>query len=189
MPHTGFSLVNIFEIGMAAYWLQFPVYVTGSDDVQRFVIAVPPNTQHLPDFMMNIHSSPGVPRQFIGIPQQSVAPPLASPLSMRMIPQQGYPTSPLSSPTKVSTAQPSTTPTTNGDDGCVIVAEQPSQPAAATSSPKCPICLSSPMVRMTSTHCGHVFCYRCIISAIRSSQVCPICRAKTSISSLHRIFL
>ena len=163
------------------------MYVTGSDDVQRFVIAVPPNTQHLPDFM-NIHSSPGVPRQFIGIPQQSVAPPLASPLSMRMIPQQGYPT-PLSSPTKVSTAQPSTTPTTNGDNGCVIVAEQPSQPAAATSSPKCPICLSSPMVRMTSTHCGHVFCYRCIISAIRSSQVCPICRAKTSISSLHRIFL
>ncbi|KAL4785621.1 hypothetical protein BJX76DRAFT_324313 [Aspergillus varians] len=53
---------------------------------------------------------------------------------------------------------------------------------------KCPICIETP-VDATTTVCGHLFCHKCIINALKSSEeqrtdhsgktprgICPVCR-------------
>lgn len=52
---------------------------------------------------------------------------------------------------------------------------------------KCSICLDL-IDRMTSTICGHVFCRRCIRSAIQSTKKCPLCQRKLRIRDIHGLF-
>ena len=40
-----------------------------------------------------------------------------------------------------------------------------------------------------STTCGHVFCDKCIRSAVQLQRRCPTCRKKLSLKQLHAIFL
>lgn len=52
----------------------------------------------------------------------------------------------------------------------------------------CAICMDS-MKEETSTICGHIFCRKCITSAIQFQKKCPTCRRKLSMHNIHRIFL
>ncbi|PWA58619.1 zinc finger, RING/FYVE/PHD-type [Artemisia annua] len=65
------------------------------------------------------------------------------------------------------------------------VAQPPSPPP---SSFICPICFE-PLVNETATKCGHVFCQRCIGSAIRDQPRCPICRLRLTHQDLIRVYL
>ncbi|XP_068745190.1 uncharacterized protein [Montipora capricornis] len=59
----------------------------------------------------------------------------------------------------------------------------------------CPVCLDDDQTlkkrkrQLTSTTCGHVFCDRCIRSAVQLQNKCPTCRKKLSLRQLHPIFL
>eukprot|EP00126_Sphaerothecum_destruens_P015014 Sdes_comp8916_c0_seq1m326 len=65
-----------------------------------------------------------------------------------------------------------------------------SAPASTTTSviPQCTICLED-MKNMTSTICGHVFCYGCIKETIKTHKKCPICRKKLTMKGTHPIFM
>lgn len=70
-------------------------------------------------------------------------------------------------------------------------------PAGKTPSKKicCPICLDDEETikrrkrRLMSTTCGHVFCDKCIRSAVQMQSKCPTCRKKLTLRQLHPIFL
>jgi len=59
----------------------------------------------------------------------------------------------------------------------------------------CPICMDDENTikrrkrQLTSTTCGHVFCDKCIRSAVQMQNKCPTCRKKLSLRQLHPIFL
>ncbi|XP_020088803.1 E3 ubiquitin-protein ligase RNF4-like [Ananas comosus] len=63
-----------------------------------------------------------------------------------------------------------------------------SEPANKFPTMTCPICLH-PLVKASSTICGHVFCTGCIKEAIRAFKKCPTCRTKLTIKNVHPIFL
>ncbi|KAL5562132.1 hypothetical protein UlMin_031879 [Ulmus minor] len=52
----------------------------------------------------------------------------------------------------------------------------------------CPICLG-PLAEEVSTKCGHIFCKKCIKTAIDKSGKCPTCRKKVTHRELIRVFL
>uniref|UniRef100_A0A0D6R8X5 RING-type domain-containing protein n=1 Tax=Araucaria cunninghamii TaxID=56994 RepID=A0A0D6R8X5_ARACU len=52
----------------------------------------------------------------------------------------------------------------------------------------CAICMET-MKEETSTTCGHVFCKKCITSAIQAQKKCPACRRKLTLSKIHRIYI
>jgi len=53
---------------------------------------------------------------------------------------------------------------------------------------KCTVCLGE-MEKMSSTTCGHVFCWDCIRRAVATQQKCPTCRKKLTTKQIHRIYL
>ncbi|CAH3122706.1 E3 ubiquitin-protein ligase RNF4 [Pocillopora verrucosa] len=70
-------------------------------------------------------------------------------------------------------------------------------PAGKVPSKKicCPICLDDEETikrrkrRLMSTNCGHVFCDKCIRSAVQMQSKCPTCRKKLTLRQFHPIFL
>ncbi|GLJ48628.1 hypothetical protein SUGI_1025910 [Cryptomeria japonica] len=52
----------------------------------------------------------------------------------------------------------------------------------------CAICMSA-MKEETSTVCGHIFCKKCITSAIQCQKKCPTCRTRLTLNKIHRIYL
>lgn len=54
------------------------------------------------------------------------------------------------------------------------------------SNKKCVLCLEN-RTDLTSTHCGHLFCWTCIIELLKFKSECPMCREPLSSSSV--IFL
>lgn len=60
----------------------------------------------------------------------------------------------------------------------------------ATKEPifSCAVCMG-PLVEETSTLCGHIFCKRCIVTAIQFQNKCPTCRQNLTINSIHRVYL
>ncbi|KAI3787130.1 hypothetical protein L1987_41362 [Smallanthus sonchifolius] len=52
----------------------------------------------------------------------------------------------------------------------------------------CPICMG-PLVEMTSTSCGHLFCDICIRTALSVQPKCPLCRRDAIQEDLFRIYL
>ncbi|GLT28165.1 hypothetical protein SLA2020_031160 [Shorea laevis] len=52
----------------------------------------------------------------------------------------------------------------------------------------CPICMGS-LVEEMSTRCGHIFCKKCIKSAISVQAKCPTCRKRVTMKELIRVFL
>lgn len=66
---------------------------------------------------------------------------------------------------------------------------------AAKRNITCPICMDDESTikrrkrQLTSTTCGHVFCDKCIRSAVQMQNKCPTCRKKLSLKQLHPIFL
>lgn len=52
----------------------------------------------------------------------------------------------------------------------------------------CAICMDT-MKDETSTVCGHLFCKKCITTAIQAQKKCPTCRKKLASNQIHRIYL
>lgn len=52
----------------------------------------------------------------------------------------------------------------------------------------CAICMDT-MEEETSTICGHIFCRKCIMEAIKMQKKCPTCRKRLVSSQTHRIYL
>lgn len=59
----------------------------------------------------------------------------------------------------------------------------------------CPICLDDAhQIRtegrqLSSTVCGHVFCDPCIRNAAKTTRMCPTCRRKLTVKSIHPLYL
>jgi hypothetical protein len=52
----------------------------------------------------------------------------------------------------------------------------------------CPVCIG-PLVDEITTKCGHIFCKKCITTALISQKKCPTCRKKTTMKDIIRIYL
>lgn len=52
----------------------------------------------------------------------------------------------------------------------------------------CAICMDT-MKEETSTVCGHIFCKKCITTAMKAQKKCPTCRRKLANSQIHRIYI
>nr|GMD85331.1 E3 ubiquitin-protein ligase BRE1-like [Ipomoea batatas] len=68
--------------------------------------------------------------------------------------------------------------------------EQVSQFAAQPKPPtfSCPVCMGQ-FVEETSTKCGHIFCKKCISTAIASQGKCPTCRQILKGKDTFRVYL
>ncbi|KAK5640306.1 hypothetical protein RI129_011117 [Pyrocoelia pectoralis] len=54
----------------------------------------------------------------------------------------------------------------------------------------CPICCETlENTNMSATVCGHVFCTKCIVQAIRVYKTCPTCRTKLTLKKIHPLYL
>lgn len=60
---------------------------------------------------------------------------------------------------------------------------------SSTSPYHCRICLKDSCEDLTTTMCGHLFCYECISSAIMDDPHCPVCNAPTLLYCLFCIDL
>ncbi|XP_017115809.1 E3 ubiquitin-protein ligase complex slx8-rfp subunit slx8-like [Drosophila elegans] len=55
---------------------------------------------------------------------------------------------------------------------------------------KCPVCLLIvSKLKPVATKCGHVFCRKCIRTAISAMHKCPLCNKKLSAHQYSRIYL
>lgn len=52
--------------------------------------------------------------------------------------------------------------------------EKPKQ--MTCSEHKCPVCLDPLVSPFTSTNCGHVYCWQCIVKWMQGDESCPVCR-------------
>ncbi|KAK9140922.1 hypothetical protein Scep_010603 [Stephania cephalantha] len=52
----------------------------------------------------------------------------------------------------------------------------------------CPVCIG-PLTEETSTKCGHIFCKKCIKTAIAAQSKCPTCRRKLTAKDTFRVYL
>lgn len=69
----------------------------------------------------------------------------------------------------------------------------PQQQQQAPGSPepmfKCLVCLEGIKAdNMGITPCGHMFCYNCIVEAVRATKKCPKCRKGATLKSVKKIF-
>lgn len=49
-------------------------------------------------------------------------------------------------------------------------------PKIKCSDSKCPVCLDPMITPFTSTNCGHVYCWQCIVKWMQGDRSCPVCR-------------
>ncbi|RKP13758.1 hypothetical protein BJ684DRAFT_19783 [Piptocephalis cylindrospora] len=89
------------------------------------------------------------------------------------------PSQPVGKKRGIESVQESNASQQEGSDG--------SDPPAKRPAFTCAICLSPPE-HMTSTSCGHTFCYRCILRSIRYSPQCPTCRKRQTRKELLRLY-
>ncbi|EPZ34483.1 hypothetical protein ROZALSC1DRAFT_27669 [Rozella allomycis CSF55] len=73
--------------------------------------------------------------------------------------------------------------TKSGED-CKTRKSKKSKPSV-----RCPICLNEEAEELSTTACGHLGCYSCLVEAGRTTKLCPICRKKLNPRSVHRIYL
>lgn len=66
---------------------------------------------------------------------------------------------------------------------CLPPPEPPQEPKLI-----CAICMDT-MEEETSTICGHIFCRKCIVEAMKMQKKCPTCRKRLANSQIHRIYL
>ena len=59
---------------------------------------------------------------------------------------------------------------------------------AVGGSGRCGVCLEAWRLP-TATRCGHVFCARCLGTAMRHGSTCPTCRKKVTKASCVRVYL
>jgi len=52
---------------------------------------------------------------------------------------------------------------------------------------KCPICLETKIQNIGVTKCGHIFCFKCLTSAVMLSNKCPKCREYLDLSDIYKI--
>lgn len=53
----------------------------------------------------------------------------------------------------------------------------------------CPICLECILSRKpVSTNCGHFFCHKCLVTALRSNKKCPMCQKKLNGKGFIEVF-
>ncbi|KAK9146020.1 hypothetical protein Sjap_005923 [Stephania japonica] len=52
----------------------------------------------------------------------------------------------------------------------------------------CPVCMN-PFEEEMSTKCGHIFCKKCINTAVMRQNKCPTCRRKLAMKDMIRIYL
>ncbi|KAI3438401.1 hypothetical protein D9Q98_000833 [Chlorella vulgaris] len=69
----------------------------------------------------------------------------------------------------------------------------PPPPEAEQEGPKCGICMEamggSHARQMASGNCGHVYCYDCLVAAVRTQKKCPTCRKNMQQRQIHKVFL
>jgi endogenous inhibitor of DNA gyrase (YacG/DUF329 family) len=72
---------------------------------------------------------------------------------------------------------------------CVLQIEnETAEPPPKEASIKCPICMN-PSVEEMTTRCGHIFCKKCITTALTASRKCPTCGKGATKRGLVRVFL
>ena len=57
------------------------------------------------------------------------------------------------------------------------ISKQNTNVIESTSDKKCALCLE-PRMNPTSTLCGHIFCWSCILESLQIREDCPLCREK-----------
>ncbi|PRW56909.1 ubiquitin- ligase zinc ion binding [Chlorella sorokiniana] len=66
-------------------------------------------------------------------------------------------------------------------------------PEPEPEGPKCGICMESmggsEGRQMASGTCGHVYCYDCLVEAVRAQKKCPTCRKGMQLRSIHKVFV
>jgi hypothetical protein len=89
-----------------------------------------------------------------------------------------------------------TTTTTNADNTSIVVAQVMeniistvcfTENSVVVAGDNCPICFD-PITKnknVCSTPCGHVFCFKCIVKCLNTSNTCPFCRAEINDSELY----
>lgn len=75
----------------------------------------------------------------------------------------------------------------------VAAALPPPPPEPEPEGPKCGICMEpmggSEGRQMASGTCGHVYCYDCLVEALRAQKKCPTCRKGMQQRSIHKVFV
>lgn len=69
----------------------------------------------------------------------------------------------------------------------------PPPPEPEPEGPKCGICMEamggSQGRPMGSGSCGHVYCYDCLVEAVKAQKKCPTCRKSMQARQIHKVFV
>jgi len=110
--------------------------------------------------------------------------PSAKPLASSVLPICSCMKTKADSPNNSSPSSLSSSPTVAGSIKVNNLSCLPNQPFES-SELECSLCFRL-LCRPVSTPCGHTYCKSCLLSALKFSLLCPLCRSKLEPSSKYK---